>query len=105
MPDYLLEQNADGVWRATSTDENDRITNVGGWDALADLLRENTVHWDSPSSLSRFRGQFGEPPPTMDLHRLTVTGVGGSPEVERPRVVDAPDPSADEEASAEDAQA
>lgn len=74
---YELQQCPDGVWHAVPAEgAGAAIDHIGGWNHLAELLRENTVCWCSPTDLSRFRSQYGEPPPGLDLSAMQVAGDG-----------------------------
>lgn len=69
--DYVVDQAVDGAWHAVARDGG-RVIVVDGWQTLADLLPKHALWWRSPTALSRFRSQFGEPPPSLDLHSMSV---------------------------------
>jgi hypothetical protein len=74
---YVMQQSPDGAWFAES-DSGDLRHNLASWDAVAALMDVNTtVTWQSLQDLNRFRAQFGEPPPGLDLNGVGVADVSG----------------------------
>lgn len=67
----ILQQAPDGVWYLTVAGEHRH--RIGGWEHLIDVARGYSVSWQSPSDLSRFRAQYGEPPPGAGELGMTVT--------------------------------
>lgn len=69
---YDIQQDPDGAWHAHNDSDPAQVTNVAGWAALAELLEQRALRWQSPNDLSRFRSQFGEPPADLDTTAMQV---------------------------------
>jgi hypothetical protein len=69
---FVVNQSPDGAWYAEGTHGEGRHTNLAGWDALARLLTQHRLAWESPLAMSRFRAQFGEPPADLDVQQMAA---------------------------------
>jgi hypothetical protein len=63
---YVLAQTPDGSWYAEAGGGH-RVTNISGWQQIAQLLASDAVRWSDATDEGRFRAQFGPPPAALSV--------------------------------------